>query len=82
MGEGKDKKGKLLFIIGVLLIILALTADVIGIGIRPGFGWKQGLVLIVGLAIVVMSKKCCSRTSKESSGSQETGDTPPSSNQV
>ena len=82
MGEGKDQKGKLLLIIGALLVVIALTADAIGIGVKPGFGWKQGLVLIAGLGIALMGKKCCVCTLKESSNAQEKKDPPPTSNQV
>ena len=81
MGEGKDQKRKLLVIIGALLAVIALTADAIGVGVKPGFGWKQGLLLIAGLGIAWMGKKCCLCTSKESANSQEKKDPPPS-NQV
>ena len=76
MGEGKKRKGKLLLIIGALLIIIALAADAIGIGVKPGFGWKQGLLLIAGLGLAWMGKKGCGCCSKKSSGSQDP--TPPS----
>ena len=83
MGESKNQKGKILLIIGALLIIIALTADIIGIGVKPGFGWKQGLVLIAGLVIAFMGKKCCLCTgSKETSNVQEKKDPPPASDQV
>jgi len=82
VSEDKDRKGKLLLIIGALLVILALTADVIGVGVKPGFGWKQGLLLVVGLGIALMGKKCCFCTSKDSSGSQEKKEPLPPSDQV
>lgn len=82
MGEGKDQKGKLLLIIGALLVIIALTADAIGIGVEPGFGWKQGLLLIAGIGIAWVGKKCCRCAPKESSNSQEKEDPPLKSNQV
>jgi len=71
MSEGKDQKGKLLLIIGALCVVIALTADAIGIGVKPGFGWKQGLLLIVGFGIVWMGKKNCGCFSKKSSDSQD-----------
>ena len=77
MGEGKEQKGKFLIIIGALCIVVALTADAIGIGVKPGFGWKQGLLLIAGLGLVWMSKKGCGCGSKESSDPQDPA--PPSS---
>ncbi len=66
MSEGKKQKGKLLLIIGALLVIIALTADAIGIGDKPGFGYKQGLLLIAGLGMALVGKKgfgCCSKES-------------------
>ncbi len=70
MSEGKDQKGKLLLIIGALCVVIALTADAIGIGVKPGFGWKQGLLLIAGLGIAWMGTKSCGCFSKKSSDSQ------------
>lgn len=37
---------------GVILALLALLADVVGIGRKPGFGWQQTLALLVGLALI------------------------------
>jgi len=71
MSEGKNQKGTLLLIIGALCVVIALTADAIGIGVKPGFGWKQGLLLIAGLGIAWMGKKGCGCGSKESSDSQD-----------
>ena len=82
MSEGKKQKGKLLLIIGALLVIIALTADAIGIGVKPGFGYKQGLLLIAGLVIMLTSMKCCQRGSKGSTEPQEKSDPAPPSNQV
>ena len=39
--------------LGTLLILVALFADGLGLGREPRFGWKQGVVLVVGLALVV-----------------------------
>jgi hypothetical protein len=39
--------------LGTLLILVSLFADVLGLGREPRFGWKQGVVLVVGLALVV-----------------------------
>lgn len=38
---------------GAGLIVLALIADVIGLGGGEGFGYQQLIVLIVGLVLVV-----------------------------
>lgn len=37
---------------GVILALLALLADIVGIGREPGFGWKQTLALLTGLALI------------------------------
>ena len=79
MSEGKNQKGKLFLIIGALCVVIALTADAIGIGVKPGFGWKQGLLLITGLGIAWLGKRSCGCGSKESSESQ---DPAPPSDQV
>ena len=39
-------------IAGIILALLGLLADVVGIGREPGFGWKQTLALLVGLALI------------------------------
>ena len=39
--------------LGILLILVALLADAVGIGREPNFGWKQGVLLVIGLALVV-----------------------------
>lgn len=49
--------GKLITVIavvaGVLLVIASLTADAIGTGGSPGFGFKQILGTIIGLVLIV-----------------------------
>ncbi|KDA54192.1 hypothetical protein EG19_01090 [Thermoanaerobaculum aquaticum] len=44
----------LLFAVGLLLALLAAFADPLGLGGAPGFGWKQGLGVAVGLALAVV----------------------------
>lgn len=39
--------------LGAVLILVAVFADSLGLGREPGFGWKQGALLVVGLALVV-----------------------------
>ena len=39
--------------LGAVLILVALFADSLGLGREPHFGWKQGVILVVGLALVV-----------------------------
>ncbi len=43
-----------LLVVGVVLSLISLTADVIGIGEGTGIGWKQITGLTVGLIIAVL----------------------------
>ena len=38
--------------VGILLILVALLADIVGLGGEPRFGWKQGVILVIGLALI------------------------------
>jgi uncharacterized membrane protein len=42
----------ILLVTGTLLGIVSLTADIVGIGAFPGFGWKQALGTVVALVLV------------------------------
>jgi hypothetical protein len=42
-----------LIVLGVVLALVSLAADVLGIGNGTGFGWKQILGTIVGVLLVV-----------------------------
>jgi hypothetical protein len=42
----------LLIAVGVILAVLSLFADVLRLGAAPGFGWKQIVGLVVGLALI------------------------------
>jgi hypothetical protein len=39
-------------VLGVLLALVSIFADALGVGGQPGFGWKQTIGLVVGLALV------------------------------
>jgi hypothetical protein len=39
--------------IGVLLVLVSLFADSLGLGRRPGFGWKQGLGVVIGVLLIL-----------------------------
>ncbi len=39
--------------LGVLVILASVFADTIGLGGEPGFGWKQGIGVAIGSALVV-----------------------------
>ena len=41
-------------VVGVLLALVSLFADVIGVGGEPGFGRKQTAGLVVGVAMVAI----------------------------
>ena len=39
--------------VGVLLVLIALFADPLGLGRSPGFGWRQGLGVIIGVLVML-----------------------------
>jgi len=39
--------------IGVLLALLSLLADPLGLGRHPGFGWIQGLGVVIGVLVIL-----------------------------
>ena len=45
----------LVLAVGILLALVSIFADPLGLGAEPGFGWKQTLGLLVGLAFAVLS---------------------------
>lgn len=45
----------LLLVVGTLLGILSLTADLLGVGWAPGFGWKQILGTLAAAMLVAVS---------------------------
>ena len=46
-------RGLVLIAGGGLLALISLTADAIGMGAYPAFGWKQIVGVIVGVVIAV-----------------------------
>ena len=44
--------GQAACIAGVLAVIVSALADQIGLGRNAGFGWRQGLGIVVGLGLV------------------------------
>ena len=50
----KKKWGIVLMIVGVILLILSLGADVFGLGAVPGFGYKQIAGSIAGVVMAVI----------------------------
>ena len=51
----KDKKtlGLALLVAGMIIILASLTADMIGIGSSPAFGYKQIIGVLVGIVVAV-----------------------------
>ena len=39
--------------LGILAIVVSALADWLGVGQEPRFGWKQGIGIAVGCALVV-----------------------------
>jgi hypothetical protein len=44
-----------LLVVGTLLGVLSLAADLIGFGESLGLGWKQGIGLALGLGLVALA---------------------------
>ena len=44
----------LILVIGILLALVSLFADPLGVGGNPGFGWKQTVGLVVGVALAAL----------------------------
>lgn len=42
-------------LVGLGLAVLALVADPLGVGAAPGFGWRQRVSLVVGLALAALA---------------------------
>jgi membrane associated rhomboid family serine protease len=38
--------------VGILIILISGLADPLGLGRRPGFGWIQGLGVIIGALVI------------------------------
>jgi hypothetical protein len=44
---------KTLIIVGILIVLVSGLADPLGLGRHPGFGWIQGLGVIIGALFIV-----------------------------
>ena len=49
----KKTRAMALLAAGALLLVVALGADVLGLGGHPGMGWKQILGAVVGVGLAV-----------------------------
>jgi hypothetical protein len=56
-----------ILVTGTLLGIVSLTADLLGIGAFPGFGWKQVVGTVLALILVVPAAWRIFRASREDS---------------
>lgn len=54
-----EKKGMILRLAGVVLIILGVLADTIGLGGSIGFGYKQIALVILGGVLLFLGGKPC-----------------------
>jgi len=44
--------------LGVLVVLVSALADVLRIGGEPGFGYKQGAGVFVGIALIIAGVLC------------------------
>jgi hypothetical protein len=52
--SNKKTIGIVLLVVGAVLLIGSLTADVIGVGSSPAFGYKQIIGVVVGVVVAVV----------------------------
>ncbi len=45
--------GRVVIGVGLLLLLIALFADPLGLGKSAGFGWKQGLGVVIGVVVIL-----------------------------
>jgi hypothetical protein len=50
----KKASGIFLLVLGVVLLILSFAADLMGIGTASGFGYKQGIGVVLGVIAGIM----------------------------
>jgi uncharacterized membrane protein len=43
-----------LIVLGIVLALVSLFADRLGLGAEPGFGWKQTVGVVVGVALAAL----------------------------
>jgi hypothetical protein len=58
----KKKWGIVLLIVGAILLILSLGADMLGVGAVPGFGYKQIAGVVVGVILGIIGYILAYRT--------------------
>ncbi len=50
---GKPRLAWGLVTLGLVIIVLSTFADALGFGQQPGFGWKQALGVVIGVALML-----------------------------
>ena len=65
MTDEKKPKKMIVLGVGIVLIALALLADVLKLGTSAGWAWKQTVVLIAGILLVLGAVKCCKCSSSK-----------------
>lgn len=43
---------KILMIVGILVVVISALADPLRLGRHPGFGWLQGLGVVIGVVVL------------------------------
>ncbi|MEP0774216.1 MAG: hypothetical protein HRF46_07620 [Acidobacteriota bacterium] len=47
------QRSVVLLVVGALLVVISATADFLGLGGAPGFGWKQTAGVVMGVVLLV-----------------------------
>ena len=53
------KAGIIFLFIGIVIFILSLSADFIGLGEWPGYGYKQIAAIILGIVLIALGNMSC-----------------------
>ena len=57
----KRKMSLILLILGIVILLAAVTADMTSLGGQPGFGWKQMAGTILGAIVAIVGGVLYSR---------------------
>jgi hypothetical protein len=49
-----NSRSVVLLIVGIVIVLVCLLADVVGIGAFPGLGWRQLVGAAVGVVVAVV----------------------------
>ena len=60
IGAQENKKNcKCCLFLGLIFVLIGIFADNIGIGTSMGIGWKQAIVIVVGLCLFILGFMPC-----------------------